>query len=353
MSVAITDQASTIQFLFSTGEKTILDKSPLNIKEKGRWVYITTGTGFLQTFRSEVLKLHYSEVSSPSVASNTELITTLLGYKASSSEVVGDVRITDGTTVAKVELNGSLPVTLQDQHTPVVITKFSQLEETTTTTGAVAIDDYVFPVADATGISPGKYLSVFDPASVRFSNFTVVSVASLNVTVDSPIDFAFPSGSYVDVQDTDLSVDGSSAPVVFGIRNNAGAVPPPGINLSMDVTRVIFKCYTATAPTLATFGDIAALANGLMCRKRDGEYHNIFNFKDNGQLAGMCYDFKIETAIGSGQDGFYARLTWAGQNKMGVTERLAINEDLELIVQDNLTGITSLEVTAEGSIVQP
>jgi hypothetical protein len=35
MSVIITDQASTIEFLFSTGERTILDKDNLNIKESG------------------------------------------------------------------------------------------------------------------------------------------------------------------------------------------------------------------------------------------------------------------------------------------------------------------------------
>ena len=353
MSVAITDQASTIKFTYTSGEQYILDKNNLSFKKGLRFVHISNNDDFVN--QNKALKIRYTEVSSPSVASNDELITALLGYKASSTETIGSVVITDGTTNAKVELNGSIPVTLQDQHTPVVITKFSNLEQTTTTTGAVAIGDYVFPVTSVTGITAGKYLSVFDPSSVRFSNFTVVSVTDLNVTVDSPIDFAYPSGSYVDVQDTNIAVNGSVTPVVFGIRNNAGAVPPPGLELSMDVTRVMFSCITTSAVSLALFADIAALTNGIVLRKRDGSYHNIFNLKSNKEMAGIMYDWTpyLATNPQQGVDGFVGRLTFAGQNKMGVTVRLAIDEDLELIVRDNLSAITLFEMVAEGSIVEP
>ena len=55
--------------------------------------------------------------------------------------------------------------------------------------------------------------------------------------------------------------------------------------------------------------------------------------------------------VKQGTDGFISRLTFAGQSKMGAVQRLAINEDLELIVQDNLTGLTKLEIVAEGSQV--
>ena len=254
--------------------------------------------------------------------------------------------------VGKQEDNASLSVTLQDQVSPIVITEFSLLEESTQTTGAVAIDDYVIPVASVTGIVPGKYLSIFDPASVRFSNFHVVSVASLNVTVDAPIDFAYPSGSYVDVQDTNMNVNGSVTPVTFGIRNNAGAVPPPGLEMSVDITRIIIQCITASAVDYDLFGDIAALTNGIVLRNRNGETFNIFHVKTTGELAGITYDLQVFD-VKQGTDGFISRLTFAGQSKMGAVQRLKIDEDLELIVQDNLTGLTKLEIVAEGSVVLP
>ena len=357
MSVIISDKVSSVSFLFSNGQETILDKDKLNIKKHGiiyEYVYITNGDGFTKTSDNEVVKIRYNEVTSPSLASNDELVTLLLGYKVSSGAIMGSVQITDGVNSMTLEPNGSLPVTLQDQGTPSIITNFSILEQATTTTGDIAIGDYIIPVASVTGIITGKYLSVFDPVGVRFTNFFVVSVASLNVTIDRPSDFAYPSGSYVDVQDTNLAVDGSSTPVIAGIRNNAGGTPPPGINLTMDVTRLMFYCIASSALDYTKFANLTALTNGLMCRKRDGEHNNIFNVKTNGEIAGIMFDFDISVASGSkGVDGFVGRITFAGQNKMGVTQRIAINEDIELILQDNLSTITRLEVIAEGSVVQP
>jgi hypothetical protein len=350
MSVAITNQANTIKFALSNGDIYHIDKDNISFKKKFGFVHVYGVEGVEQ--RTTKLRMRYSEVTSPVVASNDLLIEALLGYKVNTGITVGDVRITDGTRVTTLEPNGSIPVTLQDQVTPIIITKMSLLEETTTTTGAVAIDDYVIPVASVTGITAGKYLSIFDPASIRFSNFYVVSVASLNVTVDRPIDFAYPSGSYVDVQDTNMAVNGATTPVVFGVRNNAGAIPPPGLELSVDITRLIFQCITATAVDYDLFGDIAALANGILLRKRDGEYFNIFNVKTTGEIAGIMYDVSVHD-VKQGTNGFVSRLTFGGQSKMGAVQRLAINEDLELIVQDNLTGLVKLEITAEGSHVQP
>lgn len=255
----------------------------------------------------------------------------------------------------KREPNGSLAVTLQDQTTPTVIAYFSVLEQSTTTTGTVAIDDYVFPLTSVTGVTGGKYLSVFDPTSVRFSIFFVVSVTDLNVTVDRPIDFAYPSGSYVDISEVDLAQDGDPTPIVAGLRNNAGAEPPPGIALTMDVTRIMFFCLAAGACDLATFANITALTNGITVRKRDGEYHNIMNAKSNGELGSIMYDFTIHDADTpvQGQDGFLGRLTFGGQSKMGVVQRIAINEDLEVIIADDIAAVTTLHIIAEGSIVQP
>jgi hypothetical protein len=360
MSVVISDKVSSVSFVYSDGREILLDKDLISMKKGGilsgilkEYVYITAGEGFTKSADNEVVKLHYSDVSSPVLASNDALINLILGYKVSSGAIMGSVQITDGSRSVTLEPNSSLPVTLQDQHTPVIIAKFSNLEQSTTTTVTQALGDYTITVASPTGIAAGKMITIFNPTSIRFSIFTCVSILGSVVTLDSPLDFAYPSGSYVDVSEMNMAVNGSVTPVVFGVRNNAGAIPPPGVVLSMDVTRVIFTMFTATAPQFNEFGDLARLTNGLLCRKRDGEYHNIFNIKDNGDMTSIMYDIQYITATAGGQDGLYGRLSWAGQEKMGVTVRLAINEDIEIIVQDNLTGLGYLSVTAEGSIVTP
>jgi hypothetical protein len=359
MSVIITDQASTIEFLYSNGDRKVLDKDNLNIKEENnifnKWVYISNSPGFIQTAENDVIRMKYQEVTSPALASNQELIDLILLYKASSGYTMGSVVITDGTRTLTLEPNGSIPVTLQDQTTPSVIAPMSILEETTTTTAPIAIDDYVIPVTSATGIAAGKMLSLFDPDSIRFSTFFVVSVASLNITVDRPLDFAYPAGSYVDVSEVNLAVNGSGTPVIAGLRNNAGAVPPPGIALSMDVTRVLFHCIATSACDLTTFGNLTSLTNGVVMRRRDGNYYNIFNCKSNGEFKEIMFDFDIVATgtVGQGEDGFFGRLTFGGQSKMGVVQRIAIDEDIEIIIQDNISALTLFQVTAEGSIVQP
>ena len=112
-------------------------------------------------------------------------------------------------------------------------------------------------------------------------------------------------------------------------------------------------CVCATAVDLTKFGDLTALTNGLVMRRTDGEYHNIFNVHDNGDIANVMLNWQsfVATKPNEGIDGFVASLTFSGQHEMGVTLRIGPNEDLEFLIQDNLSGLTSLKIIAEGSIV--
>ncbi len=251
--------------------------------------------------------------------------------------------------------DGGVDVNIQDQTTPVVIAKFSQRTNDTTLSVTTAIDADTITLTSATGAVAGAYISLFNANANRFSLFTQVGAAAGNViTLDSPMDFAYEAGTFIDIGTTNMAVDGSSTTQVFGLR---GGGTPPGVELDFDVTRLIITCLTTTTPTLDQFGNITKLTNGLVCRRRDGTYQNIFNVKDNIEIAGILYDFQLLSAVGQGQDGFWARITFAGTSKIGVSVRLGVGEDLEMLVQDALdTGtpnITSLEIVAEGHIVEP
>jgi len=130
-------------------------------------------------------------------------------------------------------------------------------------------------------------------------------------------------------------LNGSVTPQTFGIRGSGVGEP---IGAEFDITRIIIKCHASTAVDLNKFGDLAKLTNGLILRKRDDIYQNLFNIKDNGELAGLLYDWTVYQASHPTQavDGFAARLTFSGQSKIGVTVRLAAGEDLEFIIQDDL-----------------
>lgn len=246
--------------------------------------------------------------------------------------------------------DGALDVYIQDQTTPAIMVKFNKVTNSTTLASVTAIDDMTIEVTSATGISVGSYIILFNSVEGRFFIAEAVAINGTTISVDRPLDFAFPVGSDIDIGVTDMSVDGSVTTQAFGIRASTAGDP---LNKSADIVRLIFKCTTATAVDLSKFGDITKLIKGIVLRKRDGTYQNIFNIKDNGEIAGLMYDWTPFSATNpqQGVDGFVSRLTFGGQNKIGVTIRIAPDEDLEVLIQDDLSGLTLLEITAEGHIV--
>lgn len=247
-------------------------------------------------------------------------------------------------------INKGQDVNPQDQTTDLIMVKFNQVQESTTLSSAGSIDDQTITLTSATGTADGKYIILFHPASERFTTFTQIGAAVGNViTLDTPLDFDYPSGTFVDIANTDLAVDGSSTTQIFGLR---GTGAPPGVDIAFDLIRMIFNCTTAAAVDLSKFGDIATgLTNGLVLRTRNTRHHNIFNLKTNADIAGIMYDFEVYDAqnLQQGQHGFVARLTI---KRMGVAIRLPVGDDAEFLIRDNLSSITRLEVMAQGHIVE-
>ncbi|MEK0369725.1 MAG: hypothetical protein QQN55_01020 [Nitrosopumilus sp.] len=239
-------------------------------------------------------------------------------------------------------------VVIQDSKAPLMIVKASQLIAETTLTSLTTKDDYTINVTSATSFVNGQYLTIYDIENNRVFFSNILSINVLEITLDTPLDFEFPIGSFVSVGNINMNVDGSITPQIFGIRNPTGIDVP----LAFDITRLIFKCLTATTVDLSKFGDIAGgLTRGIVIRKVDGEYRNIFNAKTNGELKNLMFDFDIQEVLGNQQDGFTCRITFAGQNKMGAVIRIGEGEDLQIIIQDDLTSLLTFIMIAEGSEV--
>lgn len=240
----------------------------------------------------------------------------------------------------------SQDVNIQDQHSAAIIAYFSLLEEETLLTNTVAIGDFDITVDVVTGIQVGEYVSIFNVAANRFYLGVILSISVNTLTMDTPMDFAFPSGSFVTSGKRNMNVNGSVTPVVFGLRNTETA-----IGATFDITRLMFTCLTSTAVDLSKFGDIVGgLTRGIVIRSKDGIFQNIFNAKTNGELANFMFDFEVISATNpaQGQHGFFGRMTFAGQSRIGVTLRLEPGEDLQIIIQDDLTTLLDFKIIAEG-----
>lgn len=256
------------------------------------------------------------------------------------------------TEVVKVDIVSSIAqdVNVQDQHTPPFMVKANQVTGGSTLAVGAVLYSYEITVADATSINIGDYLGIFSTVPARYYVGTVLGINGNVLTLDTQIDFAFTAGSLVGTGFTNMNVDGSSTPSIFTVR---GA--DPGVGITIDVTRILFTCITTTAMKFIDFGNIpGGLTRGFCLRTNDGIVKNIFNFKTNIEMKGWMLDWEPldDPSPAVKIEGFVARLTFNGQNKLGVTLRIGPGESLEFIVQDDMTYLTSVECMVEGHEVE-
>jgi hypothetical protein len=255
----------------------------------------------------------------------------------------------------RVDFDTDAPYTdvyIQDQTTPPVQLFFQQSNPVVTTlTADTAIGDRVINVVDGTLFTITERIILISELG-RFYSANILGITVNAISVDSPLDFAFTVETTEAISSTrNMDVDGSTTTEIFTVRGVEGTIDVP---ITLDITRVIGYMVTTNVPDFGKFGDIVGgLLNGLVLRKNNGRVDNIHNLKINGDIANLCYDLTTFLAANPGQgvNGLTWRMSFAGQDKHGVTIRLGPDETLEYLVQDDLTDLLIFRVAAEGHIV--
>ena len=272
---------------------------------------------------------------------------TKINPSTSDNQLNGNqkTRITDINGDEVVLSEGSVPTISQDQHTDPVDFYFTQSIADTTLSENTIVDATYVTVADATGASAGKALTIIGSNS-RVIQAIILSVDGSNININVPIDKIYPSGSKVEFGEWNMNVDGSSTKKIFKI------CPPSGIQ--WDITRIIFSIQDDVAMDDAKFGGITYLTNGVVLRKTDGLKKNIFVVNSNGGFAERCFNVRYNDKAPAGSYGFTAEKKLGGQDNYGVVVRLDgdQNDCLEIIIQDNLTGLQKLAAVCQGHITQ-
>lgn len=196
--------------------------------------------------------------------------------------------------------------------------------------------------AAAAGIVIGSYFGVFGGGRYFFA--VALNVVGNVITTDTPVDFAFPIGSTAVYLDRDLNKDGSVTPLTYSILG------PTAGNITFHVTRFMLMAECATAVDLSKFGDLGALTNGMILRQSNGVSRTIWNIKKNSGFALHAYDWTPFAATNpqQGVDGMIVRYSFNGPDKHDSPIILQAGESLDLIVQDNLLGLTTFQALAEG-----
>jgi hypothetical protein len=264
-------------------------------------------------------------------------------------DVIRQIYVTDPTSgEAATVNNGALDVNIQDQTTVAiddtlckVVTGPYTLASNTTAGG------YTIVLTSATGLTVGDTIGMFQDSTNPRSYFGVIqSIATNTLTMDVPMPIVFTTAlANLYEVNCDMAVDGSTTVQEFALQNNA--------SIAVDIVRVMFLIETATSPGFdSEFGDLSALTRGCLLRvkKADGTYRNIGSgIKTNADLALYAYDLQLLTSFGANSDtGVWARLTFGSPGKHGVVLRIEQNEELQFLVQDDLTGLDKFRVMAQG-----
>jgi hypothetical protein len=251
----------------------------------------------------------------------------------------------------------SVAVTLQDQTTGVLDLPFLQAGSAITLAADTVVDDNDITLTAGHGLTTvanaGDVIELADNVNGSFfMQCEIVTVVGDVVTLDCPVNRIYTvAGSTVSHSIKGMNVLGSIAsPEIFSVE--------PLVNQSGDMTRIICEIRDNTGMDFETFGGLTALTNGVVIRVNngDGTFRNLYNFKSNGDIILQSFDHDFATNIGGGTRGFTARITWAGQTKHGVAIRLdgavGTGEKLEIVIQDDLTGLTRMHWVAQGSELQ-
>ena len=242
---------------------------------------------------------------------------------------------------------------IQDQTSQVLNLELCRTIQNLDIAASTTMDARTVQVIAGTAPIVGNHLCLKQGTAIYQNAIIAVSGASspFTVTLDTPLDFAFTTAAVANETSTNMAVNGSVTPVVF-------RVSPQGLSegTRWDITRVIFVIRSSATPAMddGKFGNLTSLTNGVVLRVSDGYTKNIFNVKNNGEFALQAFDANYSSAAPAGTAAFRCRRTFNGQEKNGVVIRLAAStsDELQVIVQDNLSGLTSFKAIAQGHFVE-
>lgn len=247
---------------------------------------------------------------------------------------------------------GGVDVNIQDQTTRPFAVQVNQMLDSTSYSLASSpvIGSYELELNTVSGLSLGDKITFLEQNGMPQVYFGQIQGISGNtITLNDQVPYSFvPINTTVFTFENDITVDGSSTPVVYGLTNV--------FDEALDITRVIFKCTDNVEMHDGLFCGEDQLTRGVLFRKytSDGYYINYWNVRSNAKWGLLAFDTSYDTNGKPPDDtyGFGSRLTYGGQSKHGVVIRLEPNERIELVIQDDLTSISGASLMVEGHFVQ-
>lgn len=239
---------------------------------------------------------------------------------------------------------GNVEIAIQDQMSDIVDYYLCIQIKDLVLSQNVVLDSYTINIASGAGVANGTYVCI-QQNSRAFQARILSGGGTTTLTFDTPLDYPFTTSASIANRSPQLNVDGNSVVKIASLGPIAG--------VKWDITRLIMSMVHSSAADDGKFGGIAALTKGIVIRKSNGIHHTIFNAKTNGDLRERAYDVTFSDNAPAGQYGTSMRRSFNGLDKNGVVIRLDgdLEERIEILIQDNLSTLTSFRAVAQGHVV--
>lgn len=216
----------------------------------------------------------------------------------------------------------------------------------TTLTAQANAGDTQLAVASITGFALGDLLHIGDPGGgATESTHPAITVAPTGSTLvlDGPLDNTYLAGTTITKAVANMaSLAGTlAAPISYKYWPAPGQVE--------HIKRILLSILSPTQPDDGTFGDQAALTNGVVFRVvKNGVTGKFTNWKTNGDIRLDVYDVSYAQKSGGGSWGTSARGSFSRLDVAPVLDS-ATGDYLEVLIQDTLTA-TDFRLKIQGHI---
>ncbi len=314
-----------------------------------RVVYTNGGTNQTSFSLQAILKPYYVKPSSHRIQDSivddddAELIKSVLSGSSSLTDDFENV-----TTY-----RGALDVNSAWLHRKIVNETFHQDTSTTTTLNSAASEgDTSISVADTADFLVGDEFQIVESTIQEIGLITITAVSAGTpgtLTLDRPLGNDYTTDAVVTEVNSNMAVVGTlGSPQSFEVTASSGAV--------WQLTRLLISMTSTTAMDDAKFGGISAITNGVSIRATTsaGRTVTFANWKQNYDLKLDMHDVEYSDKAPAGSNGLNGRWTFTKSEVVAELDGNAIPaQKMEILVQDDLTGLTTFKIRAQGRVFKP
>lgn len=272
-----------------------------------------------------------------------------MNRRFNSKPHANQIRSRNGEIISS--LNNALDIHDADAHDVPVNELFHRHTGTATTLAAAVTGGGSAPstitVASGVGFADGDPIQIESATVIEPTFPTIISGGGTTTLVlDRPIDNDFAIGDAVDQVSTNMAVDGSTTPVSFTLL--------PDIDQTWHIVRFLLGMVHATSADDSKFGSIVGgLTNGCVLRGYNataGQFRTFTNWKTNFDIKMDMYNLIYTDKAGAGNFGTNGR--GSIRDGTGASPKLieSAGDYLELLVQDDLTGLIKFNLKGQGHI---